>query len=84
MVDAAGSGSARACDGRAYDKCMDTAGSTDCQSGMTCRFYMMQNFTICSPTCNASMACPADEGGAAVSCNMMGRCRSNAPNNCTL
>jgi len=75
---------ARACDGRAYDKCMDTTNSSDCDTGLTCRFYMSQNFTICSPLCDAQTTCPPDEGGAAVACNMMGRCRSNAPNTCTL
>jgi hypothetical protein len=74
---------ARACDGRAYDLCTDTAGATDCMSGLTCRFYMQQNFTICSPLCDANTPCPPDENGAAVACNQMGRCRSNAPNSCT-
>jgi hypothetical protein len=75
---------ARACDGRAYDKCMDTTNSSDCDTGLTCRFYMSQNFTICSPLCDTMTTCPPDEMGTAVACNMMGRCRSNAPNNCSL
>ena len=74
----------RACDGRAYDKCMDTTNSSDCDTGLVCRFYMSQNFTICSPLCDANTPCPNDEMGATVACNMMGRCRSNAPNTCTL
>ena len=82
MADAAPA--SRACDGRAYDKCMDTTSSSDCDTGLTCRFYMSQNFTICSPLCDATTTCPADENGTAVSCNNMGRCRSNAPNNCNL
>jgi hypothetical protein len=74
---------ARACDGRAYDLCTDTANSSDCTSGFTCRFYMQQNFTICSPLCDANNPCPPDENGNAVECNKMGRCRSDAPSACT-
>ena len=87
QVDAPTGGSdsaGRACDGRAYDKCADTTNSSDCATGLVCRFYMMQNITICSPLCDANTACPADEMGTAVACNMMGRCRSNAANTCTL
>ena len=73
----------RACDGRAYDLCTDTTASSDCMTGLTCRFYMMANFTICSPACDATHPCPPDEAGGAVTCNTMGRCRSNAPNTCT-
>jgi hypothetical protein len=72
----------RACDGRAYDLCTDTAGATDCMAGQICRFYMTQNFTICSPLCDASNPCPPDEDGNAVECNDKGRCRSDAPNAC--
>ena len=73
----------RACDGRAYDTCTDQTGATDCMSGLVCRFYMSQNFTICSPLCDANTPCPPDENGKAVECNGMGRCRSDAPNACT-
>jgi hypothetical protein len=73
----------RACDGRAYDPCMDTTNGTDCmQPNQTCRFFMQQNITICSPACDTNTPCPPDENGVAVSCNMMGRCRSNAANTC--
>jgi hypothetical protein len=72
------------CDGRAYDPCTDTTASSDCMPGLVCRFYGTQNFTICSPLCDASTPCPADENGAAVNCNNMGRCRSSAPNACTM
>jgi hypothetical protein len=51
-------------------------------SGQICRFYMTQNFTICSPLCDANNPCPPDEDGNAVTCNTMGRCRSDAPNAC--
>jgi hypothetical protein len=71
------------CDGRAYDPCTDTAGATDCMSGLVCRFYMQQNFTICSPLCDANTPCPPDQQGNPVTCNQNGRCRSNAPNVCT-
>ncbi|HEY5927189.1 MAG TPA: hypothetical protein VIV11_36125, partial [Kofleriaceae bacterium] len=74
----------RVCDGRAYDKCADTTNFSDCMTGLQCRFYGTQNFTICSPTCDANNPCPPDENGAAVNCNNMSRCRSSAPNNCSL
>ncbi len=73
----------RACDGRAYDLCTDTTSSGDCMSGLVCRFYMQQNFTICSPLCDANNPCPPDEDGNPVACNDKGRCRSSAPNACT-
>jgi hypothetical protein len=73
----------RQCDGRAYDKCA-TPGGNECANGVECRLFGMQGFTICAPACNASTPCPNDELGNPVSCNMMGRCRSAAPNNCTL
>jgi hypothetical protein len=73
----------RTCDGRAYDSCTDTATSSDCMDGLTCRFYGTQNFTICSPLCDASNPCPPDENGMPVNCNQMGRCRASAPNTCT-
>lgn len=72
----------RACEGRAYDLCTDTTAFSDCMSGLECRFYRMQNFTICSPLCDATNPCPPDEDGNAVECNNNGRCRSNAPNAC--
>ncbi|HEY5946248.1 MAG TPA: hypothetical protein VIV40_12185 [Kofleriaceae bacterium] len=81
--DSGSSSMARTCDGRAYDLCTDTTASSDCMSGMTCKFFDTKNFTICSPTCNATTPCPPDENGVAVACNMMGRCRSGAPNTCT-
>ena len=74
---------ARACDGRAYDPCTDTANSSDCMAGLQCRLFMSQGFTICTPSCDANTPCPADESGNVVACNSMGRCRSNAPNTCT-
>jgi hypothetical protein len=73
----------RACDGRAYDLCTDTTNYSDCQQGFVCRLYGQQNFTICSPLCDANNPCPPDEHGTPVTCNTMGRCRSNAPNSCT-
>lgn len=72
------------CTGAAYDSCEDTTNWTDCLDGMECRFFMSQGFTICTPTCNATTPCPDDENGNPVTCNMMGRCRSEAPNSCTL
>lgn len=74
---------ARACDGRAYDPCTDTTNSTDCMANLQCRFFMGQNFTICTPSCDASTPCPVDDGGNDVACNNMGRCRPAAPNTCT-
>ena len=73
-----------ACTGEAYDLCEDTTDWTDCQDGMECRFFMSQGFTICAPSCDAENPCPDDEAGNPVDCNMMGRCRSDAPNSCTL
>lgn len=72
------------CTGMAYDSCEDTTNWSDCLEGAECRLFMSQGFTICSPTCNAGTPCPDDEGGNPVACNMMGRCRSNAPNSCAL
>lgn len=71
------------CTGAAYDSCTDTVGSTDCLDGMACRLFMQQGITICTPMCDASNPCP-EQDGAAVSCNMMGRCRGEAANACTL
>jgi hypothetical protein len=73
---------ARSCDGRTYDPCTDITGSTDCMQGLSCRFFGTQNITICTAACNAQNPCPPDEQGNPVSCNNMGRCRSNAPNTC--
>jgi hypothetical protein len=73
----------RACDGHPYDLCTDTTSSSDCMSGQVCRFYMQQNFTICSPLCDANTPCPPDEDGNVVTCNDKGRCRSDAPSACT-
>lgn len=76
--------SSAVCTGAAYDSCEDTTAWTDCQDGMECRLFMSQGFTICTPACDAGNPCPDDEDGNPVTCNMMGRCRSSAPNSCTL
>lgn len=71
------------CTGVAYDSCTDTTGNSDCDSGLTCRLFMSDGFTICAPTCDASNPCPDDKDGNPVTCNMMGRCKPSAPNACT-
>src|ERR1041384_4135266 len=71
-----------ACMGSAYDRCTDTTSSTDCPMGMTCRVYMGDGFTICTPTCSASVPCPPDKNGA-VACNMQGTACKAQPNDCT-
>ena len=71
-----------ACTGVAYDSCTDTTGSTDCDTGLTCRLFMGDGITICTPTCDASNPCPPDKDGNAVTCNNMGRCKAS-PNACS-
>jgi hypothetical protein len=75
---------ASVCTGEPYQSCQDTVAWSDCNDGMECRFYMSRGFTICSPSCDATTPCPDDENGAAVACNMMGRCRSDAAASCSL
>jgi len=70
-----------ACTGVAYDSCTDTTASSDCTAPLTCRLFMGDGFTICTPTCDASNPCPPDKDGHAVACNMMGRCKAQ-PNAC--
>lgn len=70
-----------ACTGVAYDSCTDTTSSSDCMGGAMCRLFMADGITICTPTCSASVPCPADKDGNAVACNMMGRCKAT-PNAC--
>ncbi len=71
------------CTGVAYDPCTDTAASSDCTggSGLTCRLFMGDGFTVCTPTCDGSTPCPNDKNGNPVTCNMMGRCKAS-PNAC--
>jgi hypothetical protein len=75
---------AAVCTGQPYDSCADTTNWTDCLNGMECRFFMQQGITICTPACDATTPCPPDEDGTPVTCNMMGRCRGEAANSCTL
>lgn len=72
------------CTGMAYDSCSDTTNWTDCLDGMECRTFNQQGFTICTPTCDGANPCPDDQDGNPVTCNGMGRCRSDAPNSCAL
>src|SRR5262245_22206380 len=72
------------CTGLPYDKCADTTNWTDCMNGMECRFFMGDGITECTPTCDGANPCPNDEAGNPVTCNMMGRCKANPPNSCTL
>src|SRR5262245_20683314 len=74
----------RVCNGMPYDKCVDTTNWTDCMGGMECRFFMGDGITECTPTCSGAMPCPNDEAGNPVASNMMGRCKANPPNSCTL
>lgn len=74
-----------ACTGAAYDSCTDTTAHSDCMGGgttATCRLFMSDGFTICSPQCDASNPCPPDKNGNPVACNMMGRCKAT-PNDCS-
>jgi len=52
-----------ACTGVAYDSCTDTTNSTDCAGGTTCRLFMMDGITICTPACDATHPCPNDKDG---------------------
>ena len=69
-----------ACTGALYDWC---AVDGDCMSG-DCHFFDQSNFTICTQTCSASVPCPPDHTGAAVSCNNRGICKPNTANVCAL
>jgi len=74
-----------ACTGVAYDRCTDTTAHSDCMGGgstTTCRLFMQDGFTICSPNCDASNPCPPDKDGNPVACNGMGRCKAQ-PNACS-
>jgi hypothetical protein len=82
-ADSPDSAEGAVCTGAAYDSCQDTVGWTDCLDGMECRLFMQQGFTICTPSCDASNPCP-DQDGVPVSCNQMGRCRGDHPNDCSL
>jgi len=65
------------CTGLAYDACNATA--SNCMNGAQCHFYQASNFTVCSPTCSASVPCP-NQGSTPVACNNMGLCKPAAPN----
>lgn len=71
-----------ACTGVAYDSCTDTTAHSDCMGGMTCRLFMNDGITICTPACDANNPCPPDKNGNAVTCNNMGRCKAT-PNDCS-
>lgn len=71
------------CTGAVYDSCADTTGSTDCMDGLACHEFESAGLILCIPTCDANNPCP-DQDGATVTCNMMGRCRPEAANDCSL
>lgn len=71
------------CTGAVYDNCEDTAGSTDCMAGLSCHLFTQAALTVCVPACDVMNPCP-DLDGESVECNMMGRCRPEAANDCSL
>jgi hypothetical protein len=64
-----------------YEMCTDTAGGTDCESGI-CRVYNMLGGNGCTQACDVNNPCPNDAMGA-VQCNMQGQCRPNVLSACT-
>jgi hypothetical protein len=79
--DAAGSGSAGACTGAAFDPCTD---NSQCMSG-NCHTYTLAGIQVCTTTCtpNDNSTCPTDSTGANAFCNSMGLCKPAAANTCT-
>jgi hypothetical protein len=73
---------ANVCTGALYDTCLDTAGGSDCLSGI-CRPYVMLGANACTQVCSATVTCPNDPTGAAVRCNNEGQCRPDNLNLCT-
>ncbi|HUJ57414.1 MAG TPA: hypothetical protein VLX92_02945 [Kofleriaceae bacterium] len=70
-----------ACTGLVYDSC--NPNSSNCMTGTTCKTYTASAFSVCTPTCSATVPCP-DQGTTAVTCNNMGLCKPTAPNtDCT-
>ena len=69
-----------ACTGAVYDWC---ANASQCTSG-NCHFFEQSNFTVCTQACSASMPCPPDHNGTAVTCNNRGICKPAEPNVCAL
>jgi hypothetical protein len=71
------------CTGLTYDSC--NAANSNCMNGDMCKNYPMPSpgFTVCVPTCSASMPCPM-QGSVAATCNNMGICKPVAANtDCT-
>ena len=68
------------CTKAAYDLCTT---EHDCTSGL-CRYFMADNFMVCTQSCDASTPCPNDSTGSPGTCNAMGICKPAAPNMCHL
>jgi hypothetical protein len=64
------------CTGKLYDACK---ASSDCMPGLSCMTFSGSGFSVCTQTCGT---CP-NQGTMTVTCNAMGVCKPNAPNNCT-
>lgn len=69
-----------ACTKATYDLC---SSEHDCTTGV-CRYYMTENYMICTQGCDTSNPCPDDKNGTPGTCDM-GVCKPAAgPNMCHL
>jgi hypothetical protein len=75
QVDAA---SGPPCTGAIYDPCT----SNDQCTSQQCHVYGTAGLQVCTQACSATVPCPNDTSGAAVTCNMMGNCKPAVANNC--
>jgi hypothetical protein len=68
-----------ACTGLLYDPCNPAA--SNCMGAEFCQDFA--GTSECTQNCSNANPCP-DQNGTAVTCNMKGICKANAPNtNCT-
>ncbi|HEU4734345.1 MAG TPA: hypothetical protein VFT22_40915 [Kofleriaceae bacterium] len=76
--------SARACNGRLYDRCLQ---EHDCMpANMDCHNFVAAGFQACSKACTPGEDAPCGTtlDGQPATCNMMGTCEPPAANDCEL